>query len=771
MGLLAGVASLLAGAGVHAGVNRWTSVGPEGDSIGSIVADPFAPAVVWAAGSRGLYVSRDGAQRWTSPAALPSYSSAFYDIAVAPPDGRTIYVVGHDGLLKSSDGGATWTELPRKNTDRRVVVDPVDADVVYLVPLFPGREVVKSVDGGTTWSTCFEVTGEGEIQDLFVHPGAARRLLVAVPPGRVYRSDDAGASWTPASASPGDLESVNSFAAFPDEPDRIFAGCATGVLASHDGGVTWVRLPSGPAAEVTRLAAGLVPSPMLYAGTRDSFYRSADRGRTWSPGALPQVAWTGLQAIAVDSGDSAMVYAASEALCVWASSDAGDTWRRSAAGMAYAPVVDVAVERTDPRHVFAAVANGGLYRAVADGTAWEPTNAGLPPRSSPWVVEFDYSEPPVLWAADAYSPGVFRSGDRGTTWTPASTGLVPDSSFGIRALAVDASDALTLYVAGEVYCTGKECIPLYKTTSGGAAWFGAAAGLPELVSVSRLEVHPLSPATVFLTANWLWSEEPAVIFRSNDGGGSWQRLDDLPECALACDPHRPETAYCAGFSDSLRAARVYATGDGGRTWSEQDTTLAGYPRRLVLDPADPAVAWMVASTHTYSVWRSTDGLATWRRVDQGLPGTPIGELAIDATGTRLFAAGGLGGLDESGGVYELEVVSGPATVCLQPARAVLAPATATTLTLTVEPPVLYDTTAVLTSTHPGVASVPGTATIAAGESVATVRLAAGATLGTATITATLPAEIGGASASCDIAVQYGPSTRPPRRRLAATGSN
>jgi photosystem II stability/assembly factor-like uncharacterized protein len=766
LGLLASVASVLASAAVDAGVNRWTSVGPAGDSIGSIVADPFARGVVWAAGSRGLYVSRNGAQHWTSPAALSSYSSAFYDIAVAPPDGRTIYVVGHDGLLKSSDGGTTWSELQRE-AERRVVVDPVDAAVVYLVV---GDAVMKSVDGGTAWTKCFEVTGEGEIEDLFVHPGAAQRLLVAVPPGRVYRSDDAGSTWTAASASPSDLEWVNSFAAFPDEPNHVFAGGATGVLESRDGGITWVRLPSGPADEITRLAAGLVPSPVLYAATRSSFYRSADRGRTWSTGTLPQTSWTGLHAIAVDSGESAVVYTASEALWVWASSDAGDTWRRSAAGLAYAPVADVAVDRSDPRHVFAAVANGGLYQRVADGAAWEPANAGLPRGSLPWVVEFDNSELPVLWAADRCCSGVLRSSDLGATWTPSNGGLALDS-FGIQVLAVDASDALTLYVAGERYCSGEQCIPVYKTTSGGATWFAAAGGLPESVSVSRLEVHPLSPATLFLTANWLWSEEPSVIFHSTDGGGSWQRVDGLPECALACDPHRPDTAYCAGFSDSLWAARMYATGDGGRTWSERGTTLAGYPRRLVLDPADPAVAWMVASTYTYSVWRSTDGLATWRRVAQGLPGTPIGELAIDATGTRLFAACRRPGTEEAGGVYELEVAPGPATVSLQAARTVLAPATATTLTLTADPPVLYDTTVAVTSTQPGVASVPATVVIAAGESLATVTLAAGATLGTATITATLPAEIGGASASCDIVVQFEPNTRPPRRRLSATVPN
>ncbi len=196
-------------------------VSPEGanpitGAVGAIAPSPTDANVVYVASVNGgvwkTVNAKAPSPNWTplTDTALPSLSLSA--IALSPLDPNTIFVGSgrisglaltggsRFGIGRSTDGGATWTVVGTNLADR---------DVRRIVPtksLAGGAQVVvaaagalfRSVDGGVTYTAVTNGIPGAAVTDLVGDPGAHRRLY-ASEAGKVYLSDDAGASWTEAS--------------------------------------------------------------------------------------------------------------------------------------------------------------------------------------------------------------------------------------------------------------------------------------------------------------------------------------------------------------------------------------------------------------------------------------------------------------------------------------------------------------------------------------------------------------------------------------------
>jgi hypothetical protein len=94
-----------------AGVNRWTTNGPQGLPVSAIVISPSAPATLYA-GARGggVFKSTNGGQSWT--AVNDGLTDIFIDaLAIDPSEPATLYAGGSSGLFKSTNGGQSWTTI------------------------------------------------------------------------------------------------------------------------------------------------------------------------------------------------------------------------------------------------------------------------------------------------------------------------------------------------------------------------------------------------------------------------------------------------------------------------------------------------------------------------------------------------------------------------------------------------------------------------------------------------------------------------------------
>ena len=200
---------------------------------------------------------------WTFP--LEPFDAHTKHITVHPNDPNTLFIgIEQGGLLKSTDGGATFAALPGMDDDvHRTAIDPSNTDQVYLTG---GAGIYVTQDGGASWehrtTTAHEVGGYPEC--MVVPPRSAGTIFVAAAekdPGawleegtagsRISKSTDGGRSWTTLhNGLPDRLRASFQAMILEDwgESFSIFAATVTGeVWASEDGGENWSEIVSGMA--------------------------------------------------------------------------------------------------------------------------------------------------------------------------------------------------------------------------------------------------------------------------------------------------------------------------------------------------------------------------------------------------------------------------------------------------------------------------------------------------------------------------------------------
>jgi photosystem II stability/assembly factor-like uncharacterized protein len=325
---------------------------------------------------------------------------------------RRMYVGTEGGIVVLGEGDGGWRAehtAPGGRFCALVASEP--AGVVFGAVRNEG--VYTSSDGGRTWDLSFA----GDVQAMAVDPTHPATVYAGTEPIHLFRTQDAGDSWTEVEGLQRMPEGVRDHWWFPVYPHdghvksiwvdprdsrRIYLGLEHGgIVRTDDGGTTWEDVSAGiEYLDIHMVVGDPQRENLVYAATARAFYRSEDYGRDWV---------------------------------------------RSETGMTRDYMHDFVVQPGTPSSLFLATANGtppawmrpsraesAIFRSDDCGFTWAQLSGGLPASLKPmvWAVAGDPGDPARMYAGTGDYPQALAAGetgageiwtspDRGDTWTRA----------------------------------------------------------------------------------------------------------------------------------------------------------------------------------------------------------------------------------------------------------------------------------------------------------------------------------------------------------------
>lgn len=575
--------------GVFTSGDSGSSWQPRNDGLRDFTVRSFAlSAGLFFTATSDLVRSLDGGLTWTE--SLPSDSDGVTVVA-SDPTGSLVFAVESnrpEALLRSEDGGVNWTLVrnPAATFDMNAVA------VLGSVVLAYGDEgLARSTDRGETFRVVPEIRPgfPAATNTTYLLCGQGRCLLQAwsaTGNGMVLRSTDEGATWNPVGAK--------LFAPFAMTRDgTTYAEAPGNVMArSDDGGDTWITVPAPPLAPHA-LAADQTD---VYAATTRGVFHSHDKGLTWSSangtvaaGALT----TKTDFLFVDTSSSA-------------SSPNGD--------------------------LYVAASGTGLLRSIDDGASWSVVNESF----RPWSCVVTEATGMTCTGRDRrLYPISVRSTDHGVTWKPWSVPAFAQAPFMDELYAV-AAHGETVYVSGKRVDEPRGQVA--RSRDGGLTF----ELLPNGPEVSELQVLP--NGHVFGYHGIL-----GPTYSSADDGASWKELATTVSLPVTADD---DGVLYRGLGYSPEASR-----DDGESWQtikgEQPQELLGRSTRAMWFDGGGTLyrvtRWQPSASggrRPWDLWTSNDRGQHWAAFPARLPHPVVEQTAIDKRGRLLVGT--------NGGVYRLE---------------------------------------------------------------------------------------------------------------------
>ena len=671
-------------------------------SIGAIAVAPSDPNVVYVgtgespprgnvAPGNGLYRSTDGGRSWA--AAGLGNAGQIAEIVVHPSNPDVVYAaaLGHifgpneeRGVFRSLDGGTTWSRILYRDPNTGAIdleMDPSNPRILYAALwqarrypwMFesggPGGGLFRTVDGGDTWA---EITRRPGLPDsgvvgkagIAVSPANPDRVwaIVEHDQGGVFRSDDAGATWTKLNddrrlrqrawyytyihADPKDPETVyvlntgfyksvdggrtyttirvphgdnHDLWIAPNDPLRMINSNDGGANVSFNGGVTWTRQDNQPTAQMYHAFATnhfpyyvcggqqdnstiCVPSRTSGGGiTTDDYYTvgGCESGYVTTRADDPDVSYAGCYGGALDRHDRRI--GQERSIAVWPDNPMG--WGAADLKYRFQWTYPIVLSPHDPNVLF--VTSQHVHRTSNDGQSWETI--------SPDLTRNDKS----------------KQGPSGGPITKDNTSVEYYGT--VFTLAPSPKDRQVLWA-------GSDDGLIHVTRDGGTTWTNVTPrDLPEWALISIIDASPHDPGTAFVAATRYKSDDFApYLYRTTDYGRNWTTIvTGLPAGhftrTIRQDPERANLLYAGGEFGA------YVSFDTGAHWQSLQLNLPIVPvHDLVVKEAD-----LVLASHGRSFW-ILDDVTPLREVAAG---TVRGDrhLFTPRPAYRMGGGGGFGG--------------------------------------------------------------------------------------------------------------------------------
>lgn len=620
-----------------------------GGTIGAIAVAESNPDIVYVGGGEypirgntshgdGVYKTTDGGRTWSYLGLVETRHISKIKIHPKNPDIVYVGALGpvfsttnpNRGVFKSIDGGKTWRKiLDRPGNDStgvvELVMDPSDPDVLYAglweayrKPWLmnsggPGSGIFKTTNGGTTWTELTRNPGlpKGVIGNIgiAVSPANPKRVwaVVEADSGGVFRSDDAGATWTRTNEERKLRQRAWYYSRVFADPKNENAVYVLNVdwFRSDDGGVTFPRSFDNHHGDNHDLwIAPNDPDRMVLAndgGAEVSF----NGGRSWTDVDYPTAQF---YHVTTTNHFPYRVCGAQQDNSTLCGSSRGGR------GTQYAEFYDagggesgyIAVRPDNPDIIFAGSYGGYMTRKDVrsgferDINPWPLNPMGHSAIDAKYRMQWTFPivisphDPNILYVGSSV---VFKSTDEGHSFTPISPDLTRN-------------DPKTLGPSGGPITKDQTSVEYYAT-------------------VFTISESPLEKGVI-----WTGSDD-GVIALTRNGGQSWERVTppDLPEWArvsiIEASAHAKGTAYVAANRFQLNdfAPYLYKTTDYGKSWTKIVTGITGSEFTRVIRE-DPVRKGLLFAGTERGVWVSLDDGAHWQSLRRNLPPVPVHDIAI-----------------------------------------------------------------------------------------------------------------------------------------------
>ncbi len=591
------------------GGKTWVNVGlRDSRQIGALIVDPANPDVVLVAAighafgpntERGVFRTTDGGKTWNKVLYRDDHTGAI-DVTFDPHDPKVVYAAlwqvqrqpwnfssggAGSGLYRSSDEGATWTEIKGNGLPDGVLgridvsVSGADSKRVYAMVEAKEGGLYRSDDAGEHWSL---ISQDGRVRQrawyfskIYADPKSIDTVY-ALNTG-MLRSTDGGRKWELLPAPHGDHHGLWID---PADPSRMINANDGGATVSLDTGKTWSTVENQPTAQFYHVAVDSNRFPYwVYGAQQDntnltpaSFDDAGVIGpRVWFPAGGGECGF-----VVPDPRDPNIIYSSSENF----------------------------IARFDKRN--------GISQDIS---AWPIDNSGHP--ASELAHRFNWTSPLMLSPHDpdvlyAASESVWKSTDHGHSWTIISPDLTRNDRSKQQASGGPLTKDITSVEYYDTVFTLAES-PLEKGmlwvgTDDGLVWTGLADGsrwtavtpheMPEWSSIDMVEPSHYDSGIAYIAVDRHKLDDiKPYAYRTGDGGKTWTAIDaGLPDGAVVHavreDPVRRGLLY-AGTERG-----VFVSFDDGGHWQSLQLDLPASPIHDLVVHGDD----LVVATHGRSFW-------------------------------------------------------------------------------------------------------------------------------------------------------------------------
>ena len=613
--------------------HQWKTIGPhnKGGRTNAIAFNPQNPNTMYLGSASGglwrSYTGGVGVNGWHYvPTGFPVLGVS--SIAIEPNDSNTIYigtgeVYNYDaagtgaayrstrgtygmGILKTTDGGQTWTKsLDWSYQQQRgiwaVKINPINPNTVWAATT---EGTYRSYDAGINWTMVHDVV---MAMDLVINPVDTNIVITGNGNFQstgfgLYRTSDAGDTWTQITSNlPNNFEGKIQLDIYNADPNIVYASIGHGfyvngpnaswLCKSTDAGVNWeVRSTVDYSKWQGWFSHDVAvdqsnPDNLIIIGIE--VYKSTNGGSTIVQKSIPGVTNGTTPPIGGQEGGPTYVH-----------SDAHD----------------VKQHPTDHNTYYIAT-DGGIFRTTDFGETYESHNGRYQTTQFyNGTASSQTDSQKVIGGFQDNNTDIY-SGD--LAWFRAPSG--GDGSW----TAIDASNDNIVFASSQG-------LYINKSTNGGIT-FNYNIGPP----VSNITAF-IAPYKMFIDNGDIIYAGRDRIYKSTNGGGNWTAtnsgnvLDGNPALSMDISYQTSDKVY-VGTAPYVTRSGVFRTIDSGSSWDNITGTLPDrFPADIAVDPNDDNIVYVTFyGFGTGHVYKSTNSGDNWTDVSDNLPDVPVPAVIVD----------------------------------------------------------------------------------------------------------------------------------------------